>query len=189
MEFNYEQEVRNGKKYEQMSMGTEYLASERSEDRATVYWSSRLDLLKTLIIARNTLGDPIEHMNGRAIFRDPDTERPFLSDHHVSVVHRWATAIPDHVDEIQLPYPGMAVAWARVPKELLDTMKEPVQIRLTAEQHIARTAIYRMLLETATPAIAENIDTVLSGLAYDLRPLRDGERHESHEWQTMHQAI
>lgn len=186
MEFSYEQEVRNNKKYEQISTGTEYLASERSEDRATVYWSSRLDLLKTLIIARNTLGDPIEHMNGRAVFRDPNTERPFLSDHRTLVVQGWATAIPDQVDEVQLPYPGMAVAWARVPAELRDTIKEPVQIRLTAERHIARTAIYRMLLETATPAIAENIDTVLAGLSYDLRPLRDGELQKSDEWHTMH---
>jgi hypothetical protein len=189
MEFSYEQEVRNSKKYEQISTGTEYLASERSEDRATVYWSSRLDLLKTLTIARNTLGDPIEHMNGRAIFRDPSTERAFLSDHRVPVVHRWATAIPEQVNEIQLPYPGMAVAWARVPEELRDTMKEPVQIRLTAEQHIARTAIYRMLIETATPAIAENVDTLLAGLAYDLRPLRDGELYKSDEWHTMHHEI
>ena len=189
MEFSYEQEVRDSKKYEQMRIGSEYLASERSENRATVYWSSRLDLLKTLIIARNALGDPIEHMNGRAVFRDPNTERAFLSDHRVPVVHRWATATPDQVDEIQLPYPDMAVAWARVPEELRDTMREPVQIRLTAEQHIARTAIYRMLLETATPAIAENIDTALAGLAYDLRPLRDGERYRSDEWQTIHKAI
>lgn len=186
MGFNYEQEIRDSKKYEQMSTGTEYLASERSENRATVYWSSRLDLLKTLIIARNTLGEPIEHMNGRAVFRDPNTERPFLSDHHTYVVQGWATASPEQVDEIQLPYPDMAVAWAKVPEKFRDIMKEPVQIRLTAEQHIARTAIYRMVLETATPAIAENVDTALAGLAYDLRPLRDGERHKSDEWLTMH---
>lgn len=172
--------------FEEAKIDTEYVTSMRSDDRITVYWSSHLDLPKTLAVAQNTLGEPIWHMNSKAIFRDPETNVPFSSDHHTPVVLNWANKLPEHTDRLQVPHNGMAVGWARVPEEFHDTMHGPYQLRVTAEQQIARAILYRLILDSGSPQIGQNLDSVLATLEYDFKPLNHGESKRSEEWRVMH---
>lgn len=174
--------------FEEAKIDTEYVTSMRSDDRVTVYWSSHLDLPKTLAVAQNTLGDPIMHMNSTAIFRNPETNIPFSADHHTPVILDWANKLPEHIDRAQVPHDGMAVGWAKVPNEFRGTMHGPYQLRVTAEQQIARAVLYRLILDSGSPQIGHNLDSVLAALEYDFKPLSRGASKRSEEWQAMHQT-
>ena len=187
-EINREYKTVDNNIFEEAKIDTEYITSMRNDERVTVYWSSHLDLSKTLAVAQNTLGEPIWYMNSTAIFRNPETNLPFSSDHHTPVVLDWANKLPEHTDRLQVPYNGMAVGWAKVPDEYRDTMHGPYQLRVTAEQQIARAVLYRLVLDSGSPQIGRNLDSVLAALEYDFKPLNRGESKRSEEWRVMHQA-
>lgn len=176
--------------YDQAKIGTEYVVSRRSDDRVTVGWSSHLDLGKTLINSRNLLGEPILHMNGRlAQYRWPDhptVKGVSENDTPVPEILAVATHEPDRILYAQLPYNGMAVIWAKVMGAAKDVLIEPFQVQVTAEQKISRTALFSIMLDTASPTLVGNLSEALATLEYDFQPRAHGSPHKSDEWQAMH---
>ncbi len=183
-------EVINNYTYDQVKIDQEYVVSRRSDDRITIAWSSRYGVGKAVMDACNRQGEPISHMNGRlAQYRWPNSliEKGMSeNDMPVPDILHLVAHEPERILRAQLPFNGMAVAWAKVPDADKDMRIEPFQVQLTAEQKISRAALFGAMLDSASPQIHANISDVLAALEYDFQPLALGDAFRSDEWQAMH---
>ncbi|MFZ2835706.1 MAG: hypothetical protein WAZ21_00070 [Candidatus Saccharimonadales bacterium] len=186
----YEFESKNGKIYEQTTRETGYLLSERSDNRVTVAWPSHLGILKALSAIDNQLGEPMNHMNGSMIRYEglPHCEYGRRKGQAVPQLLDILRRDPGRVHRIELPYDSMGIVWTKSDHGAGDILRAPVQIQVTAEQHIARAAILRLALDTSLPEMTSELDLLLKGLSYDFMPLSLGETKHSHEWHMMHQG-